>query len=71
MKTAEPEILAELDACTDQELQTLIAKSNELLDDRDKQRKKEALERARAILQEAGLPFPEERKKPGRKRKAS
>jgi lipid-binding SYLF domain-containing protein len=60
MKAAELEILADLDALTDDELRSTIAKSTELLESRDKQRKKEALERARAIMAEAGLPFPGE-----------
>jgi hypothetical protein len=68
LKAAELEILADLDALTDDELRSAIAKCHELLDARDKQRKKEALERVRAIMAEAGLPFPGESGK-GRPRK--
>ena len=39
----------------DEELQTVIGQCNELLKQRDKQRKDEALEKARAILAIAGL----------------
>ena len=39
----------------DDELQAVIARSNELLGERDRQRKDKALEEARAILAGAGL----------------
>jgi DNA-binding protein H-NS len=44
-----------LNDLTDEELQTTIARANELLAERDKKRKDEALERARSILEGAGL----------------
>lgn len=47
-----------LDSLTDlkdEELQGVIARSNELLKDRDRQRKEKAVEEARAILAGAGL----------------
>jgi DNA-binding protein H-NS len=44
-----------LDALKDEEIQAIIARSNELLTERDRQRKDKALEQARAILSGAGL----------------
>lgn len=44
-----------LETLNDGELQTVIARCNELLKERDRQRKDEALEQARAILSGAGL----------------
>jgi hypothetical protein len=44
-----------LDALKDEELQAVIARSNELLNERDRQRKEKALETARATLAAVGL----------------
>jgi hypothetical protein len=44
-----------LETLTDEELQTVIAQANDLLKARDRQRKNEAVEQARAILAIAGL----------------
>jgi hypothetical protein len=70
MKTAELEIVADLDALSDDELRLVISKSGRLLAERDQQRKTDARERARAILAEAGLPFPAESGKKRRNAKA-
>jgi DNA-binding protein H-NS len=48
-------ILDSLEKCGDAELQAVIARCNELLKERDRQRKDKALEEARAILAGAGL----------------
>lgn len=71
MKTPEPEILASLDASTDDELRLVIGKSERLLEERDQQRKKAALDHARAILAEAGLTYPGEAGKQRGRRKAA
>lgn len=71
MATQEIEILSDLEALTDGELNAVVGKANALLDERDKKRKKEALERARAIMAEAGLPFPVDGVKPKGKRKSA
>lgn len=71
MLTTDLDIMADLEALTNDELRGVIAKSNEILDGRDKQRKKEALDHARAIMAEAGLPFPIDSAKPKRKRRAA
>lgn len=47
--------LETLNDLKDEELQGIIARSNELLKERDRQRKAKALEDARAILARAGL----------------
>ena len=47
--------LDSLNDLKDEELQAVIARSNELLMERDRQRKDEAVEQARAILAVAGL----------------
>ena len=44
-----------LETLNDEELQAVIARSDELLKERDRQRKNEAVEKARAILAVAGL----------------
>lgn len=44
-----------LDALKDEELQAVIARSDELLKQRDRERKDKAMEDARAILASAGL----------------
>jgi DNA-binding protein H-NS len=44
-----------LDALKDEELQSVIARSNELLNERDRQRKDKAIETARATLAAVGL----------------
>jgi H-NS histone family len=44
-----------LETLSDEELQGVIARCNELLKERDRRRKDEALEQARAILAVAGL----------------
>ena len=44
-----------LDALKDEELQTVINRSNELLQERDRQRKDKALEEARVLLASVGL----------------
>jgi hypothetical protein len=44
-----------LNELPDDELRTIITRCNELLEQRDRQRKDEALEKARAILAGAGL----------------
>lgn len=59
---------AELDALADNELKIVVEKCNETLLARDKKRKEEGLAKARAIMAEVGLKFPEERGKPGRRR---
>ena len=47
--------LDSLEKCADDELEGVIARCNELLKQRDRQRKDKALEEARAILASAGL----------------
>jgi len=47
--------LDSLNDLKDEELQGVIARSNELLQERDRQRKEKAVEEARAILAVAGL----------------
>lgn len=71
MAKEELALLADLEACTDVELNAVIDRSQKLLDERDKKRKKEALERAKAIMAEAGLSFPESAGKPRGKAKAA
>lgn len=56
--------LETLDALNDDELQTLIGRANELLKERDRQRKEKALEQARAILAGAGLSLKDVTAKP-------
>ena len=46
-----------LEALNDEELQSVIARCNELLKARDRERKDKALEQAKAILAVAGLSF--------------
>lgn len=48
-------ILEELNGLKDQELSSVIAHSKELLDQRDRQRKKDALEQAKKLLSSVGL----------------
>jgi DNA-binding protein H-NS len=50
-------LFKELETHEDDELRGVITRSDEILKKRDKERKEEALETARAILQIAGLTF--------------
>src|SRR5664279_3895377 len=57
-------ILDSLEKLADDELQAVIDRSNELLKERDRQRKDKALEQARAILAGAGLSLKDVAAKP-------
>jgi DNA-binding protein H-NS len=50
-------LLKELETHEDDELRGVITRSDEILKTRDKERKEQAVEQARAILQIAGLTF--------------
>jgi hypothetical protein len=49
------EVLTDLEALTDTELGAVIARSNELLQQRDSERKKNALSEAKRLLKAAGI----------------
>lgn len=49
------EVLTDLEALTDTELGAVIARSNELLQQRDSERKKNALSEAKRLLKAAGV----------------
>lgn len=53
MKTME--LLTDLEALTDVELGAVIARSNELLNERDEKRKKEAIAQSKELLKAAGI----------------
>jgi hypothetical protein len=49
------ELLTDLEALTDTELGAVIARSNELLNERDERRKKEAIAQSKELLKAAGI----------------
>ena len=56
------EVLADLGALTDDELRAVITRSQELLEQHDQQRKKDALEQAKKLLKSSRRNHPARKK---------